>query len=146
MAVFQLSYVSLATRPMTPGDLVELLTQSRDKNARLGITGLLVYHNREFMQLLEGERAPVSEVYDTICKDERNRQNHVMLELEVAKRSFPDWAMAFLAPEVLELDTVPGYSRFLETGLGDPAFASDPSLARRFLLKLRDDFLRGGNS
>ena len=59
MAVFQLIYVSLATRPMTPGDLVELLTQSRDKNARLGITGLLVYHNREFMQLLEGERAPL---------------------------------------------------------------------------------------
>jgi len=36
-----------------------LLAQSREKNASLGITGLLVYGKREFIQLLEGNKKDI---------------------------------------------------------------------------------------
>lgn len=38
----ELIHVSLANRKMSPEELLSLLLQSREKNARLDITGLLV--------------------------------------------------------------------------------------------------------
>lgn len=38
---------------MHSADLTSLLEQVRAKNARLNVTGLLVFHGREFMQVLE---------------------------------------------------------------------------------------------
>jgi hypothetical protein len=40
--------------PFSEGDLVELLTQSRENNTLAGITGLLLYKEGKFLQVLEG--------------------------------------------------------------------------------------------
>jgi hypothetical protein len=52
--VFALVYVSSATKPFSPDELSELLAQARVDNAALGITGMLLYSNGNFMQVLEG--------------------------------------------------------------------------------------------
>ena len=70
----ELVYVSEATRDMSIADLTSLLDLSREKNTRLSITGLLVYYDQKFMQLLEGERTDIFSLYETIYMDERNKQ------------------------------------------------------------------------
>jgi len=142
MELYELVYVSAARREMSLSDLTALLEQSRKKNARLHITGLLVYHQREFMQLLEGSKSDIFSVYETICKDERNQQNRLLWDGPIAQRSFANWSMAFLVPSELSLEGKPAYSTFLQQGFGAQALSTPKTMGKRFLLSLRDDFLR----
>ena len=142
MELHELIYVSLATRELSIPELNELLEQSRDKNARLNITGLLVYHNMEFMQLLEGNKDDVFSLYDTICKDGRNTQNHLLWDGPVQQRAFANWSMAFLMPDELSLEGKTAYSSFLQHGLGQQVLAAPKTVGRSFLISLREDFLR----
>jgi hypothetical protein len=124
---------------MFTADLIDLLHKSRTKNERLNITGLLVYHRREFMQLLEGDKADVLALYDTICHDSRHDQVNKLWDGPLNERNLPGWSMAFCAPAELALREKPGYSDFLKHGL---AATSTDSTGKKFLLMLRDDFLR----
>jgi hypothetical protein len=141
MELYELIYVSLATREMSRADLTELLDQSRRKNARLNITGLLVYHQKEFMQLLEGNKDDIFSLYDTICQDERNTQNHLLWDGPIQQRSFADWSMAFLLPGGLPLEGKPAYSFFLQHGLSAQEMSPRKTMGKSFLISLREDFL-----
>ena len=142
MRLHELIYVSMATREMSLTDLTALLDQSREKNARLNITGLLVYHKMEFMQLLEGRREDIFELYDTICRDERNKQNHLLWDGPIAQRSFADWSMAFITSDDISLESYPAYSTFLQQGLSQYAMSTPKTMGKSLLVSLRDDFLR----
>lgn len=71
--MFFLVYVSSAVRPFSRSDLEDLPATSRDNNAELGITGMLLYRDDNFMQILEGEEGPVRALYDKIGNDPRHR-------------------------------------------------------------------------
>ncbi len=62
--MFSLTYVSSAVRPFAEDELADLLAVSRQNNARLGITGMLLYKDGNFMQVLEGEEAEVRTLYE----------------------------------------------------------------------------------
>jgi hypothetical protein len=137
----ELLYTSLAVREMNTDDLTGLLAQSREKNARLKITGLLIYSKREFMQLLEGNKEDIFELYNTIVKDERHQQVKLLWDGEIEDRSFKDWSMAFLNIDGIEQDKLDGYSRFLQQGLASLHLTGNQSIGRRLLIDLRDEFL-----
>lgn len=137
----ELVYTSCATREMNKKDLTELLEVSRDKNARLNITGLLVYHNREFIQLLEGAKKDIFDLYDTICEDERNTQNQLLWDGEIKQRSFTDWAMAFVDTRDIDTSELEAYSPFLKEGITSLNLTGSKSMGRRMLLAMRDKFL-----
>ena len=69
--MFYLIYASHAVKPKGDDELLFLLEQSREKNLRLGITGMLLYKELNIMQMLEGEEPDVLPLYDTIRKDDR---------------------------------------------------------------------------
>ncbi|OYV16473.1 MAG: hypothetical protein CG438_1611, partial [Methylococcaceae bacterium NSP1-1] len=48
------TYASTALKDWTPEELLELLKVCRDNNAAKDITGMLVYSDRTFFQVLEG--------------------------------------------------------------------------------------------
>jgi hypothetical protein len=92
---YRLVYVSRATAPMSRAALVELLQQSRAHNSVRGITGLLVYRDRSFVQVLEGEQAQVDALYATIAADPRHTDVVLVGSEHDAARHFPDWSMGF---------------------------------------------------
>ena len=53
--IFQLVYRSTASRHLPASALLHLLERSRAHNARLEITGMLLFHSGQFLQMLEGE-------------------------------------------------------------------------------------------
>ena len=59
--MYELLYCSMATREMKEADILSILEKAREKNSRLGVTGLLVHQKRtnEFLQILEGEKEVV---------------------------------------------------------------------------------------
>ncbi|MCA9058063.1 MAG: BLUF domain-containing protein, partial [Planctomycetaceae bacterium] len=49
-----LIYASAATVEFTHEDILALLKQAKAKNAPLGVTGMLLYEDGSFFQVLEG--------------------------------------------------------------------------------------------
>lgn len=111
--MFHLLYVSAAREPFGKAQLIELLEKARSKNARLGITGMLLYKGGDFMQLLEGDEASVRALFDTIRRDPRHQHCLVVFEEAVGERLFADWAMGFRGLDDAEVRSLPGFSEFM---------------------------------
>jgi hypothetical protein len=131
--MFQLIYVSQACVAMDEARLRELLAQSREKNARLEITGMLLYQQGNFMQVLEGSREAVLSLMTSIRADVRHTNVVVIQEFYPPEREFPDWTMAFHQIDE-STSRQPGFSDFLGTPLNGARFERDPRAARNLLL------------
>lgn len=93
--LYSLAYESQASVPFTEPDLLDLLARSRAKNAGLEITGILLYRQGTFLQVLEGDRDRVDELYATISADARHHAVDTVLVEDRAVRRFPEWTMGF---------------------------------------------------
>ena len=102
-------YLSWATVPFTDRQLQELLLVARQRNAELAITGILLYGNECFIQLLEGEEDVVQELYAQIKQDARHGNIITFTNKPVAQRVFTDWTMAFHSVSSPQLNAVVGY-------------------------------------
>ena len=89
----RLLYASRATKPITPVAHESILEQSRIHNPRLGITGVLCYSDDLFIQVLEGGRDEVCELYNTIVRDERQQSVRILSFEEIRERRFGNWTM-----------------------------------------------------
>lgn len=89
----RLLYASRATRPMTPAAHDSILEQSRVHNPKLGITGVLCYSDQVFIQVLEGGRDEVCELYNTIVRDDRHQNVRILSFEEIRERRFGNWTM-----------------------------------------------------
>jgi hypothetical protein len=118
--------------------LLELLEKSRKNNAKLGITGMLLYKDGEFMQVLEGEEKAVRSLSKRIAEDPRHTNFIILMDRVCTQREFPDWSMGFTNLDELTAQDVPGYSRFLDSPLRTLPFTTDPTLCRRFLLLFKN--------
>ena len=56
---------------------------------------MLIYHQREIMQILEGEKSLVQALFQTIVEDVRHTRVGVFYEGDIQERAFKDWSMAF---------------------------------------------------
>ena len=108
--MIHLVYVSSATQEMSVEDLNYLLEQSRARNGKQNITGMLLYVGGNYIQVLEGSEKDVCEIYESILKDSRNKGNIIVEKESIKERDFPTWSMGFQSIENSEME---GYSRFL---------------------------------
>jgi hypothetical protein len=136
-SVYFLVYVSSAVKLFAREELVRLLRKSRANNARNGITGMLLYKDGNFMQILEGEQAAVVETYARISGDRRHRNQIVLLRGEEDERQFPEYKMGFYDLNSPEVHGLPGYSEFLNSPLTGKEFDGDPSRSRKLLLTFK---------
>ena len=133
MKLYFLIYVSIASDEFGTGELLELLRVSRENNTRDDITGLLLYKDRRFMQLLEGPETAVCATYGRIARDARHHDAAVLLQDEINERDFADWSMGFHNLDEEVARATPGFSRFLDAKFSVFEFASDPSRAHQLL-------------
>ena len=99
--IWQLLYRSEQAYEMDTSDLMKLLFDARTFNRENGITGLLLYRNGHFMQLLEGEERTVRLLYGWIAADPRHRNPVLEVDAPARERLFPDWKMGYAeAPRI----------------------------------------------
>ena len=82
--------------PMQSDDLEELLEKARSNNAAHGISGALVYTDRVFLQILEGERAKLQALMARIVKDVRHEAVVILREGDIPAAQFGSWGMAYV--------------------------------------------------
>lgn len=93
--MIQLCYISTARPHVGWDDVDQILHASRRNNARVRVTGLLLFNGKRFLQLLEGETAAVAATYQRIQADDRHFAVVKLSEREITKREFGGWDMAF---------------------------------------------------
>lgn len=95
MSLSRLIYVSTARYDLATADLQAILAEARTRNAEEDVTGLLICNGPNFMQLLEGPRAAVEEIFSLICGDDRHSGVVRILAEPAQTRLFGGWDMAF---------------------------------------------------
>lgn len=105
---YQLIYSSQATRAMSVEELEEILEDARAGNERRDITGVLVYVDGVFLQIIEGDRDEVLGLINSIRADSRHGTVTVFHEAEIWERTFANWRMAYLSASPAQLATWAG--------------------------------------
>ncbi len=124
---------------MRDQDLADLLAQARANNERKGITGMLLYKDGRFIQLLEGHEEPVQESFERIRKDERHTAVELLWLRYAQYRDFPDWTMGFVNADELDPTTLKGYSSFLERDLRYEKFIQNSTEIHEMLQAFKED-------
>jgi Sensors of blue-light using FAD len=130
----QVVYSSAAIAPFSETQLTELLARARMNNARLGVSGMLLYHEGSFLQVLEGEASPLESLFISISADKRHHRVIALLKREVDERHFGDWRMGFASTKNLPAN-LPGYSDYLRLR-GDPVESAHAAV--RLMAAFRD--------
>jgi len=125
-------YLSTAVKPMNYDELSALLQQCRDNNHKRGITGMLLYQSGIFMQMLEGDKQVVLDLYDDIKKDDRHTGFHTVLAGDIKERNFEDWSMGFFNMD--KAGEFPKYSDYIKENLALRSFEADSQDAYEFML------------
>jgi hypothetical protein len=93
--MYYLVYVSYAIKPFTQRGLRNLLVHCRDNNIENGITGILLYIEGKFVQILEGKREKVKVLFEKIKRERRHNNVSRIQEGPMASRNFPNFSMGF---------------------------------------------------
>jgi hypothetical protein len=86
-------YASRAAAPLKPAVIEGILEQSRTQNPPRGITGILCYSGDVFIQVLEGGRDEVCELFNAIVRDPRHTHVRLLAYDEIRERKFSNWTM-----------------------------------------------------
>lgn len=103
-----LVYTSTANVPLTEANLRGQLGHWRATNARLGVTGVLLYSEGNVLQVLEGEAEAIHSLFSNIANDVRHRSVTKLADGPVQGRAFSDWSMRFRTVESAD------YERFVQ--------------------------------
>lgn len=134
---FELIYQSFSVRHLKQADLEILLEESYSRNIEHQITGCLIYHNRMFIQVLEGKEENVLQLMENITRDDRNKDVQVIHKGKIKERGFLGWRMSFINTDNISLKRKQGFSAFLESDF-EPNHINDfKTLSKSILLSLK---------
>jgi FAD-dependent sensor of blue light len=91
--MLRIFYISAATRFATASELNEILAIARKRNSADNITGVLLYHDGSFAQILEGPEKAVRACFQRIQNDPRHSGCSIILEESATERYFENWSM-----------------------------------------------------
>ncbi|MBB1489238.1 BLUF domain-containing protein [Oceanospirillum sp. D5] len=115
---------------MSSEDILELLAESRELNKQRNITGMLLYRYGSFMQVMEGERYAVCDLFESVKQDPRHKNIDLIILEPTEKRAFDDWSMSFIHSEIEPDEEQRGVSGYLQYGneaRNAPLFPSIPA-------------------
>lgn len=88
-------YSSAAQPAFREHEIPAFLDKIRSVNASHNITGMLLYIEGSFFQVLEGESDVVDAVYHKIKTDPRHERLTLIIREPIFERSFGEWTMGF---------------------------------------------------
>ena len=105
-------YASVAAPQFRENELPLLLERARRANAEHNLTGMLLYVEGSFFQVLEGESEAVDALYSKIERDPRHTRITLIIRESIAQRDFGDWTMGFAVVDRLDAGQLIGENDF----------------------------------
>ena len=135
MPLIHTIYVSTATQEYGTPELKDILDISAERNEPVGITGMLLYAEGCFIQVLEGEAESVDATYARIERDQRHFNLILLERKEITARSFAQWSMGFKQVTGEEIRKHHSFAPFFEHGFDPTNIGAHPGIAFNLLLK-----------
>lgn len=111
MGLYQLIYMSeLATDESV---LNSIHSHAVRNNTARTVTGMLLFSQGRFLQVLEGERKDVQHTFDRIQEDSRHDHVTLISEQTIAERCFSHWNMGFKHLREADAVQMPQYQAYL---------------------------------
>ncbi len=125
MPTQELLYVSDRPSTTTDEQVVDgIVMPSMRKNRELGITGCLWFGKTRFVQILEGEREAIDDLYAKIERDDRHHDVRLIHYGPIESRAFDRWSMRLIKGD--ERDTVESIIAEYAVGHADTEDSSEP--------------------
>ena len=88
-------YLSSASKDLTNEEVHNLLLLSKINNKKNNISGLLLFIDGNFIQVLEGDKDTINDLFQKIEKDTRHKNVTKVIEDTIESRQFENWDMGF---------------------------------------------------
>lgn len=108
-------YASRGHPALSEASLPALLDHARRNNLARDITGMLLFIEGSFFQVLEGDAQVVDQVYDSIARDPRHDRVTQIIREPIARRSFGEWSMGFVTVGRADAQALVGENDFFGT-------------------------------
>jgi hypothetical protein len=134
MRLVRLIYTSKLNDGVNPRELANIHETALRNNDKAGLTGMLLFGNDYFLQVLEGGNFAVNRLYNRICNDDRNKDPLLLEYVEIAERDFAKWSMKL----ILLTEQKKSFLRTYSVGEDFDATKLSGQNAYRLLLALRE--------
>lgn len=114
LELVQIVYTSAATCAISNKDLTQILDVARRNNHSVNVSGILVFSEGSFLQVLEGPRIAVEAIYGRIATDPRHESTSVVRKQIIEEREFGEWSMAYVNSDGSS-DSHDGYVDYLRS-------------------------------
>ena len=94
---YAISYVSSVSHTLSNDQIQEVLDYSRNWNIEHNITGILLYSEGNFFQVLEGDKDLLQSLFSRISMDERHRNLITLFRKEVSETKFNTYKSDFIS-------------------------------------------------
>lgn len=94
---YAISYVSTANPALSETEIQEALDYSKDWNNNHNITGILLYSQGNFFQVLEGEEQLLKDLFDRIKADERHHNVITIFQKKIPNTQFDGYEADFIS-------------------------------------------------
>jgi hypothetical protein len=138
--LYCLVYASVSKQRWSDDELRKLLKSSRKRNEDKNITGMLLYLDPYFLQILEGKEEVVHKSFKKIKHDPRHHKVSVLYQKPIAERAFSSWTMGFNKVGHEDIMEVEGFSDFLLKPLHE-FISHSPGIVDELLHKFKRETL-----
>jgi hypothetical protein len=98
--------MSSSWNKMNNAELVSLTEKASMKNKILDVSGVLLYHDMHFLQVLEGSEPLLNKLYELIQNDKRHYGFITLYDGKIKTRNFQNWGMALVNVDNLKTENV----------------------------------------
>ena len=135
--------MSKSVRLMSDQQLDELLTEARHYNEKNQITGMLLYADGSFLQVIEGDEPILRKTFSSICADQRHKDIKTLFDETIDIRNFSEWSMGFRRLQNNnEVSQVPGMNQFLQANISLESYLYAQNNAAKLLKNIFTYFKR----
>ena len=92
---------------MDRASLQDIHAVARRNNEEMGVTGMLLYMDGQFLQVLDGEKHSVDNLYQRIVADTRHDNLQILFRGIADGALFPTWSMGL---KIVDIDKEPGFA------------------------------------
>ncbi|WP_063339526.1 MULTISPECIES: BLUF domain-containing protein [unclassified Marinomonas] len=137
--MIELLYTSVSPEGLSEEGLLEIQLEAQRNNASKNITGMLVYYDREIMQLIEGEQEAIESLYEKIRNDPRHMLVEIFYSGQIKERAFKDWSMEVVMLDEQHLKEYLYNGKALVNELPiQKVIKKNPNQGKKMFLSLRD--------
>lgn len=104
--MYEIFITTVASRHYSPTEIKKIVSDLSVRNLQKGLTGVLIYFEGEFYQILEGEKETLIGLMDVITNDPRHGNAHIIWEGEIKERGYKNWGLSPSLMNDMGLDTI----------------------------------------